>query len=108
MSIPQSEAANLDRPDVLELIWKGLQQFLFALAANDFRVPITISLKDADGDLVRDFVVTGRLKILPDARTAGADRAYVLPLNAKAVDVNGRTAVLKLDGALVEKVKFLN
>jgi hypothetical protein len=109
MSIPKAEAANLNRVDVLALIWRGLQQFLIALAAAQFKPPITVSLKDADGDLVRGFTVVGDGKVQPAGRASSADtQAYVLPLVATARDAGGREAILKLDGQLVERVEFLN
>jgi len=98
MSISKESAEKIgavpDRPELFALLHYSLQRFLNAMAAKGFMLPIFIKLRDADGNLLREFtIMEGKTEI---GESEDAKKLYVFPITATAWDAQKRRAILRI------------
>jgi len=112
MAITKAEATAqgviTDNPELLTILKDALGQFLVAAHAHGFVAPIDFTIRDADGDTLREFRVEPDGKAVA-GRTDAEEKLFFVPLTIFAVDANGRVARMKIDATqMVEPVEFLN
>jgi hypothetical protein len=112
MALTKEEAANreatVDHPALLMILKDVLGQFLVAAHEHKFQTPLQMTIRDADGDVLREFMIesTGASRQM---RTDDTNKVFVLPLVLFCMDATGRVARLRISATqVIEHVEFLN
>jgi len=87
--------ATIDAPQLVECVKVALQRFLNDCAGAGMKLPLSITLLDSDGDIIRDFVMekSGRATL---GRTSDAYGLFTQPFTVVGVDADTRIAVMKI------------
>jgi len=112
MALTKEEAAKkeatVDSPALLMILKDALGQFLVAAHEHKFQTPLQITMRDSDGDVLREFTIepTGKIS---QGRTDDAEKLFLLPLVLFCIDATGRVARLRISATqVIEQVEFLN
>lgn len=92
----------VDHPALHAVVRSGLQTFMNSMAEAGFNLPLDISLFDAHGDLLRDFVMERNGRAV-NGKSDDANALFVFPLVAIARDPSGRTAILHIHARGIER-----
>jgi hypothetical protein len=93
----------VDAPEVMELLKQALNQFLTAAREQGFEAPLDVTVRDTDGDILREFTIERSGKLVK-GRTSDANKLFVHPLTLFLQDAKGRCAILRVG----EQIQFLN
>lgn len=112
MALTREEALQRDviddSPAVMAVLRDALKRFFVAAREHGFEHPFDVTVRDEDGDTLREFTVEKGGKVVL-GRTDDAEKLFLLPLTLYATDASGRAARLRVGASLpAESIEFVN
>jgi hypothetical protein len=104
MAITQDKASlvdSIDDPQIIAAFALALQNFISSCAREGMKLPLSVTIADSDGDIVREFVLekSGRKTL---GHTSNFYSHFTAPFTFVAIDAESHVAVMKFVARSVE------